>query len=374
MKITHIWWCLSYGGIETMLVNIINEQVREAEVSFVIINNKVEDELLQKISPRANIVRIDRPLGSKSFGFVLKLNRVLDRIHPDIIHLHGSSLFNFLCPRWTPQACCTLHDLPKGELGSRLRWLSILQWAMSKDKGNVRCCHRIRYIFSISQSVADALLKQYGLWSQVIPNGIIAERFRRRIQKSVDGCFRIVQVSRLDHEKKGQDLLIDAVNTLRRKGFGHLQLTLIGDGQSRAFLQEKIKKLSLEDEIRLIGSQPQNYIARHLADYDLFVQPSRHEGFGLTVAEAMAAGVPVLVSSGQGPAEVIGNGRYGWLFSKGSVADLAEKIAYIASHEEETYRKTQLAQAYVHSEYHVKTTALRYLEAYWNMLRESDKY
>ena len=50
--------------------------------------------------------------------------------------------------------------------------------------------------------------------------------------------------------------------------------------------------------------QTQDYVAAHLTDYDLFVQPSRWEGFGLTVAEAMAAGVPVLVSEGQGPAEV----------------------------------------------------------------------
>ena len=63
-------------------------------------------------------------------------------------------------------------------------------------------------------------------------------------------------------------------------------------------------ELHAETYVRFLGKQTQDYVAAHLTDYDLFVQPSRWEGFGLTVAEAMAAGVPVLVSEGQGPAEV----------------------------------------------------------------------
>ena len=70
-------------------------------------------------------------------------------------------------------------------------------------------------------------------------------------------------------------------------------------------------------------------MAAHLTDYDLFVQPSRWEGFGLTVAEAMAAGVPVLVSEGQGPAEVTQGSRYGWLFANGDADDLQRQIVFI---------------------------------------------
>ena len=77
MKIVHIWWCLSYGGIETMLVNIMNEQAKEANVSFIIINDKVETELLHKISSDIKVIRIDRALGSKGFLFIRKLNAAI---------------------------------------------------------------------------------------------------------------------------------------------------------------------------------------------------------------------------------------------------------------------------------------------------------
>ena len=121
-----------------------------------------------------------------------------------------------------------------------------------------------------------------------------------------------------------------------------------------------------------MGAQSQDYIEKHLHEYDLFVQPSRREGFGLTVAEAMAAGVPVLVSSDQGPAEVIENGKYGWVFSNDDAKDLAEKIAFLSSHKEETLYKAMSAQEYVDKEYNVRTTALRYLKAYQDIIRDEN--
>ena len=124
---------------------------------------------------------------------------------------------------------------------------------------------------------------------------------------SSTACSRIVMVSKLNHEKKGQDLLIKAAVGL--KGLVHVDL--IGDGSSREYLQQLIQELYVEELISLLGTKSQPYITAHLADYDLFVQPSRWEGFGLTVAEAMAAKVPVLVSAGQGLAEVTCGDKFG---------------------------------------------------------------
>ena len=174
----------------------------------------------------------------------------------------------------------------------------------------------------------------------------------------------MVQVSRLDHHKKGQDLLIQALLKLRQQGEYNIELTLIGDGESRVFLQEMVNENNMGKEVHFLGSQSQDYIAEHLADYDLFVQPSRYEGFGLTVAEAMAAGVPVLVSSNQGPAEVIENGKYGWIFENEDSADLARMIMFLLSHEEKVFQKAQLAQKYVDEKYNVKTTAYKYFCVY----------
>lgn len=116
--------------------------------------------------------------------------------------------------------------------------------------------------------------------------------------------------------------------------------------------------------MHFLGKQTQEYIARHLCEYDLFVQPSRYEGFGLTVAEAMAAQVPVLVSAGQGPAEVICGNKYGWVFENGNIDDLACMIGHIQRHYADAFDKAQKARQYVMETYDVAVTAKKYLAAY----------
>lgn len=57
MKITHITWGLKLGGLETMLVNIVNEQCVQHQVSLIIVNNLYDEELVRKISPRVRIYK-----------------------------------------------------------------------------------------------------------------------------------------------------------------------------------------------------------------------------------------------------------------------------------------------------------------------------
>lgn len=69
--------------------------------------------------------------------------------------------------------------------------------------------------------------------------------------------------------------------------------------------------MHLEDHVIFEGLKEQAWIYENLCRYDLFIQPSRYEGFGLTVAEAISAKVPVLVSNIEGPLEIIDGGRLG---------------------------------------------------------------
>jgi glycosyltransferase involved in cell wall biosynthesis len=89
-----------------------------------------------------------------------------------------------------------------------------------------------------------------------------------------------------------------------------------------------------------------------------------HEGFGLTVAEALAAKVPTLVSSGQGPEEIIEGEKYGWVFNNGDIDNLVYKLEYITDHYDEAIRKSDLAYTYVNEAYNIAVTAKTYLEQY----------
>lgn len=360
MKVVHINWGLTYGGIETMLVNIANAQAENgAEVHVCIINDLYKEELIKSFRGDVTLHFLHRKFKSKGIGFIFKLNKLLMQLQPEAIHLHGSRLYTFLWrKRLRRVASVTLHALPTGSV--RRGGLAGRIFPFLFNSGNVYHMDNVPRVFAISEAVKDELWKNYGVKSTVVCNGILTRNFALRQARKPENPFRIVMVSRLEHDKKGQDLLIEAAAKL--KGIVHVDL--IGEGSSREYLENLVKKLNAESIVSFLGVKPQPYIAEHLADYDLFVQPSRWEGFGLTVAEAMAAKVPVLVSEGQGPAEVTCGNLYGWTFENGNANDLAAKIKYIYDNYKEAMDKANSALNYVQNTYDVSVTAKKYLELY----------
>lgn len=345
-----------------MLVNIANEQEEAgAEVSVIIINDWLEKSLVDGLSLRVNLVRLNRRLHSHSLSFVYQLNRALDLLRPDVIHLHSSGLIRLLCSKYSRVACSTLHALPTGAVkrGLLMNLVPFAHMTLYKSS-NVVNIDEVPQVFAISNSVQQALRDNYGVESTVVYNGIVTSRFAVRHVRMPGEQLRIVMVSRLEHDKKGQDLLIRAVTALQ----GAVTVDFIGIGSSMEYLRQLTAELHAGEYVRFLGKQTQDYVAAHLADYDLFVQPSRWEGFGLTVAEAMAAGVPVLVSEGQGPAEVTQGNRYGWVFTNGDVVGLQRQIAFIKEHYGEAMTKAGKAKDYVRNTYDVSVTAQSYLREY----------
>ena len=360
MKVVHIFWSLTYGGIETMLVNIANAQAVEgADVHVCIINDLYKEELIKSFRGDVSLHFLNRKSNSKGIGFILKLNKFLMQLQPDAIHLHSSRLYTFLWGKsLTHVASVTLHDLPKGAL--RRSGLGGGLFPFLFSSGNVYYIDKVPRVFAISEAVKNGLWKNFGVKSSVVCNGILTHKFTLRKDRKAGNPLRIVMVSRLEHEKKGQDLLIEAAAKLDSP----VHVDLIGEGSSREFLENLVMSLHAESIVSFLGVKPQPYIAEHLADYDLFVQPSRWEGFGLTVAEAMAAKVPVLVSEGQGPAEVTCGNLYGWTFENGNDNDLTAKIKYIYDNYDEAMDKANSALNYVQNTYDVSVTARKYLDLY----------
>jgi glycosyltransferase involved in cell wall biosynthesis len=361
MKIVHIFWGLGYGGIETMLVNIANAQVLLGEdVHIVIINELYSKELINGFNNKVKVYLLNRKLQSKGLGFAFRMNRVLMKIQPDAIHLHASGLYSFLWRKELRRASLvTLHALPTGSVKRVYSYFPFLH-----KSGNVGNIDKIPVVVSISKAVKESLSKNYGINSIVVNNGILTHNFIQRDNQTCEKPLRVVQVSRLEHKDKGQDLLIKAAAKLK----GAIHVDFIGDGSSREYLEDLTKSLNAENYVSFLGTKPQAYVSQHLCDYDLFVQSSRYEGFGLTVAEAMASRVPVLVSEGQGPAEVTCGIKYGWLFQNGNAEDLAYQIQYIIDHYNEASQKATDAQLYVQSKYDVSVTAKKYINVYKTLL------
>lgn len=345
MRIAHVVWGMKTGGVETMLVNIINEQVKTEEVRLFIINDFVDEFIVEKISSKCQILRLNRKPSSKNPLKILKLNYWIWEYKPDIIHVHSYRVSKLVFGGWN--IVRTIHGMNN----------------ISEEYP------RMKALYSISNVVQDFTKKQ-GFQSTVIMNGIKTSAMKvRNSQRNLSGSYEIVQVSRLYVKDKGQDILLRALGKLAGNGVRNFRMHFIGAGPSEEMLRKLAKELGISEQVIFEGLKSQEYIYQHLCDYDLFVQPSRCEGFGLTVAEAMAAKLPVLVSDIEGPMEIIGHGKYGMSFKSKDVDDLAEKLSIILKG---GYDYSLIEKAYKHvcDEFDVSATSQQYVESYRNLLEE----
>ncbi len=343
------------GGIETMLVNIANEQAAAgADVSVIVINDLVDPTLESALSAKVALYKLRRKVGSKNPLPVLRLNALLARLRPDVVHIHHMNVNRFVyLPSARRRMMCTVH-------------------AMCNTYGPESPSAGGHFPFiAISDAVRDDLKDKYGIDAVTVHNGIDVSHMRRRVPAAAPKAeFRIVQIGRLIHEVKGQDILIEALAILVGRGVRNVSVDFIGEGPSGQYLKDMAERLGVSDRISFLGNRPQSYVFGHLCDYDLLVQPSRKEGFGLTVAEAMVACVPVLVSDSQGPAEVVGFGSRGDMFETGNAAACADAIGRIMRDGPDAGRVEQ-AREYIVGNYSVSRTARRYLELYAELLPQS---
>jgi glycosyltransferase involved in cell wall biosynthesis len=132
-----------------------------------------------------------------------------------------------------------------------------------------------------------------------------------------------------------------------------------------------VRDLGLENMVTLRGNIPRAQLYDELCGYDLLVQPSRFEGFGLAVVEAMVARVLVLVSDVEGPREIIEGGRFGLLFRPEEDAECARQIQYILETKDSAAMMELKSAAREHAleKFDIKRTASRYLEEYREILK-----
>jgi glycosyltransferase involved in cell wall biosynthesis len=128
---------------------------------------------------------------------------------------------------------------------------------------------------------------------------------------------------------KGIVDLIRALALLRRD-VEDIRLEIAGAGPEQTALQQEVRTLGLDNVVAFVGWQPD--IWPWLARWDILVQPSHAEGFGMAALEAMAAGLPVVASSVGGLPELIEDGRTGYVVPPSDPATLAARLRHLVLH------------------------------------------
>ena len=329
-----------------MLIDIVAKQVSYAQISVFVINDRIDTGLLCKLEKYCKVVLCKRQPGSHNPMDIIRINYYLYKFKPDIIHFHYTGLINLLI---TPiPKVITIHNVHSSpeEFG------------------------RYNAIYAISQAVKDNIAS-YGYKSILVENGGDLSSILKSDRQHAGSLYRILQVGRLFHHHKGQHILIEALNILvHDKEFQNIQVDFIGTGESLEYLSSLVCKYNLQAFVNFLGGKPREYIYNHLRDYDLSIQPSISEGFGLAVAESMAACIPVVVSDIPGTMEVIDNGKYGYYFKSEDPHSLADSIVNVYAQRPDPQFLND-AREYAVTHYDVSITAQSYLDEYKKVISHS---
>ena len=155
----------------------------------------------------------------------------------------------------------------------------------------------------------------------VIPNGADCERFSPMPDRAPGKRLRVLCVSRLI-ARKGIEDLIHAAHSVTEA----IELTIVGSGNLETELKSLAQRLGIAERVTFLGVQEHDALPEIYRDADLFVLPSHNEGMSNTVLEAMATGLPVLLTPTGGTAELLDDGSNGRLVRPSDAASISAAI------------------------------------------------
>jgi glycosyltransferase involved in cell wall biosynthesis len=179
------------------------------------------------------------------------------------------------------------------------------------------------------QAVSDAAMR-YGFPQERIvtfPWGVdLQVYFPRKVKNSGDRSINsktIVLLSTRRMEKLyGCDVIVDAFIKAASQE-DELRLTMLGDGEQRQHLMRRIAAAGLEGRVQFAGNIPEDEMVTKFQASDVYISASHSDGSSVSLLQAMACGLPVIVSDIPGNREWVGEGWNGWLFKDGDQNELA---------------------------------------------------
>jgi glycosyltransferase involved in cell wall biosynthesis len=156
---------------------------------------------------------------------------------------------------------------------------------------------------------------------QVIPNGVDTDLFSPP-EEDHEPRQGLITVCRLIG-RKNLHLLLDALPRVRER-HPEVTLTIVGEGERKTALEEQTRRLGLIDVVEFRGRVPHEELPAEYRKVDLFILPSEWEGMPITLLEAMACGLPVVVTESGGSREVVRDN--GVIIPTGSVDAIAQTL------------------------------------------------
>lgn len=185
---------------------------------------------------------------------------------------------------------------------------------------------RIITVSNFTRTKIEKQTPSAGIKIRLIPNTVDERMFTIRNFPKQEKKI-ILTVSRLyAREKyKGYDKVLEALPSIKKE-ISNVEYMLVGRGDDERRVRDLARRLGCEANLRMPGFEPDQKLAEEYNMADVFVLPSRGEGFGVVFLEALASGVPVVAGNIDASREAILDGRLGILVNPESVEEIAGAI------------------------------------------------
>jgi len=229
-----------------------------------------------------------------------------------------------------------------------------------------RQCDCINYIApGIEQTLLDAGIRPN--YTTHIPNGVRVPEDAGRSSGCKPG--ELLFVGRLT-QQKGLDWLLPALARLRESGKA-FHCTLIGDGPLRGDVENQARNLGITKYLSFLGVQPQSVIKEKLAHAQAFVLPSRYEGLSNAALEALAQGVPCVLSRCEGLDTYL-SAETGWVFGVGDEGALERALtSALELPSSQWFAMSRACQQLAIKEFSLEQVAKKYLHLFESLMGDN---
>jgi glycosyltransferase involved in cell wall biosynthesis len=333
MKVFFVVGDMEGWGAQRVVVNLISN-INRAKFLPILVLSKKKGECLAELPDDIKIYDLGRK-GLRDFPkLIFRLAMILMKERPRIVYsvLFHSNILSILAKSIAPvSARIIICEQISNVIYDHVNQRSLYKWLMKK------LYPKADLLIAASEGVKRDLIENIGIHPdriKVIYNPLDIEKIRMLANEGKgdvtdNGPPLITNIGRLDIQK-GHIYLLKAFSIVKRKMAA--KLMIIGGGEKMDELRTLSKELGIEKDVIFAGYQrnPFKFVARSA----LYVNSSIFEGFGYTVVEAIALGLPVIATScPHGPAEIIEDRKSGILIPPADVTTMAEAMIRVLEDE-----------------------------------------
>lgn len=368
MHILHIIPRLRKGGAERLCLDICNQLQKCEDVQVRLItfsDDNAYPTLTQHIDWQVIPATVQLSVTHKNVLNVAALQKAIEDFAPDVIHTHlfEAEIVSRSCYYPKAKWFSHCHDNMKQFRNFSIRTLfkkELLtnyyekRYLLSRYKANsgttfVAISHDTESYFRNSQSYPVELL----------PNAIDYEKFYREDSRNAHTKLKLINVGSFT-VNKNQKFLVEVAKVLRNRNVD-FEMDLLGAGECYNDVSLAVSRNNMTSQILMHGSV--DAVEEYLHKSDVYIHSSFSEALGLTLIEAMAAGLPVVTLDGRGNRDLIAQGKNGYMVYEQDAEQFADRILEIWNDKQKYCEMSVFAQEFA-KQYDIKPYVDRLLELY----------